>query len=134
VLVERVEGFCTEEEWQRAYDEINKLEDYLVRSGRVLIKFWLQIDQDTQLKRFNEREADPLKKYKITDEDWRNRKKWDLYRIATDEMIEKTSTPAVPWTIVESNDKYFARIKIMETIVSVLEEAVSCTGKNKKRS
>ena len=134
VLVERVEGFCTEEEWQRAYDEINKLEDYLVRSGRVLIKFWLQIDQDTQLKRFNEREADPLKKYKITDEDWRNRKKWDLYRIATDEMIEKTSTPAVPWTIVESNDKYFARIKIMETIVSVLEEAVSCRGKNKKRS
>ncbi len=132
VLVERVEGFCTETEWQRAYKEINSLEDYLVRSGGILMKFWLQIDQNTQLKRFNERENDVLKKYKITDEDWRNRKKWDIYSIATDEMIKKTSTPAVPWTIVESNDKYFARIKIMETIVAVLEEAVSSTGKNKK--
>ena len=134
VLVERVEGFCTEVEWQRAFNEINSLEDYLVRSGGVLIKFWLQIDQDTQLKRFNEREDDVLKKYKITDEDWRNRKKWDIYSIATDEMIEKTNTPSVPWTIVESNDKYFARVKIMETIVAVLEEAVSRSGKNKKRS
>ena len=133
VLVERVEGFCTEQEWQRAYQEINTLEDYLMRSGGVLIKFWLQIDQDTQIQRFREREADPLKKYKITDEDWRNREKWDIYSTATEEMIEKTSTPAVPWTLVESNDKYFARIKIMETIVAVLEDAVSRTGRKKAK-
>ena len=134
VLVERVEGFCTAEEWQRAYQEINSLEDYLVRSGGVLIKFWLQIDQDTQLRRFRERKADPLKKYKITDEDWRNREKWDLYRTATVEMIEKTSTPAVPWTLVESNDKYFARIKIMETIITALQDAVSRAGKKNRKN
>jgi polyphosphate:AMP phosphotransferase len=134
VLVERVEGFCSDEEWQRAYQEINALEDYLVRNGGVLIKFWLQIDQDTQLQRFREREADLLKKYKITDEDWRNREKWALYSAATDEMIEKTSTPAVPWTIVESNDKYYARIKIMETIIAALEEAVSRTKKKGKKA
>ncbi len=133
VLVERVEGFCSEEEWQRAYQEINSLEDYLVRSGGVVIKFWLQIDQDTQLQRFKEREADVLKKYKITEEDWRNRKKWELYSIATEEMIEKTSTPAVPWTIVESNDKYYARIKIMETIVAALEDAVSRSRKKNRK-
>jgi polyphosphate:AMP phosphotransferase len=135
VLVERVEGFCTEPEWGRAYREINVMEDYLVKSGASLIKFWLQIDQDTQLQRFRERETDALKKYKITDEDWRNREKWDLYRGAIDEMLTKTSTPVAPWTIVESNDKYFARIKIMETVIRELEETISRTGKkNKKRS
>jgi polyphosphate:AMP phosphotransferase len=135
VLVERVEGFCTESEWGRAYHEINVMEDYLVKSGASLIKFWLQIDQDTQLQRFREREIDALKKYKITDEDWRNREKWDLYRGAIDEMLTKTSTPVAPWTIVESNDKYYARIKIMETVIRALEEAISRTGKkNKKRS
>jgi polyphosphate kinase 2 (PPK2 family) len=135
VLVERVEGFCTEQEWGRAYHEINVMEDYLVKSGASLIKFWLQIDQDTQLQRFRERETDALKKYKITDEDWRNREKWDLYRAAIDEMLTKTSTPVAPWTIVESNDKYYARIKIMETVIKALQDVISRTGKkNKKRS
>jgi polyphosphate:AMP phosphotransferase len=135
VLVERVEGFCTDQEWGRAYHEINVMEDYLVKSGASLIKFWLQIDQDTQLQRFRERETDALKKYKITDEDWRNREKWDLYRAAIDEMLTKTSTPVAPWTLVESNDKYYARIKIMETVIKALQDVISRTGKkNKKRS
>jgi polyphosphate:AMP phosphotransferase len=125
VLVERVEHFCSEEEWQRAYHEINMMEDYLVRSGVVLIKFWLQIDKQTQLERFREREKDPLKKYKITEEDWRNRKKWSRYNAAIDDMLEKTSTPYAPWTIVESNDKYYSRIMIMETVIDRLEGAIA---------
>ncbi|MFA4860247.1 polyphosphate:AMP phosphotransferase [Methanoregula sp.] len=135
VLVERVEGFCTEPEWRRAYGEINAMEDYLVRSGMVVMKFWLQIDQDTQLERFLEREKDPLKKYKITDEDWRNREKWDQYRIAIEEMLMRTNTPTAPWTLVESNNKYYARIKIMDAVVAGIEMAVSHAGKkNRKRS
>ena len=129
VLVERVEGFCSEEEWQRAYREINLLEDYLVKSGAVLIKFWLQIDQETQLERFKEREADPLKKYKITEEDYRNREKWDLYSAAIDEMLEKTSTPVAPWTVIEANNKFYARIKIMETVIERIDAGVSKTRK-----
>ena len=133
MLVERVEGFCTEPEWQRAYREINVMEEYLVKSGACLIKFWLQIDQDTQLQRFRERETDALKKYKITDEDWRNREKWDLYSAAIDEMLAKTSPPAAPWTIVESNDKYFARIKILKTVITALQDAISRTGKKNRK-
>jgi len=133
VLVERVEGFCTEQEWGRAYQEINVMEDYLVKSGACLIKFWLQIDQDTQLRRFRERETDALKKYKITDDDWRNREKWDLYSAAIDEMLARTSTPVAPWTIVESNDKYFARIKILKTVITALQDAISCTGKKNRK-
>jgi polyphosphate:AMP phosphotransferase len=133
VLVERVEGFCTEFEWGRAYHEINVMEDYLVKSGASLIKFWLQIDQDTQLQRFRERETDALKKYKITDEDWRNREKWDLYSAAIDEMLTKTSIPVAPWTIVESNDKYYARIKIMETVITALQDVISRTGKKNRK-
>jgi len=130
VLVERVEGFCTEADWQRAYHEINVMEDYLVRSGSVLIKFWLQIDKDTQMARFRERETDPLKKYKITEEDWRNRKKWALYDAAIDEMLEETSTPVAPWTIVESNNKYYSRVKIMETVIEKIQDGIS---KSKKK-
>jgi polyphosphate:AMP phosphotransferase len=133
VLVERVEGFCTEQEWQRAYHEINVLEEYLVRSGTILVKFWLQIDQETQLERFKEREVDPLKKYKITEEDYRNREKWDLYANAIGEMLEKTSTPVAPWTIVEANDKYYARVKIMETVIKRVEEEISKNKKNAKK-
>jgi polyphosphate:AMP phosphotransferase len=129
VLVERVEGFCTEDEWQRAYREINIIEDYLVKSGSILIKFWLQIDQETQLERFKERESDPLKKYKITDEDWRNREKWDLYNVAINDMLEKTSTLAAPWTIIEANNKYYSRIKIMETVIEGIDARVTKTKK-----
>lgn len=129
VLVERVEGFCTEEEWQRAYREITILEDYLVKSGAVLIKFWLQIDPETQLARFKERETDPLKKYKITDEDWRNREKWGLYNVAIGEMLEKTMTTVAPWTLIEANNKYYARIKILETVIERIEAKVSKTKK-----
>ncbi|MCX6688634.1 MAG: phosphate--AMP phosphotransferase [Methanoregula sp.] len=130
VLVERVEGFCTDADWQRAYHEINVLEDYLVRSGTIFVKFWLQIDQETQLERFKEREEDPLKKYKITEEDYRNREKWALYDTAIDEMLEKTSTPIAPWTIVEANDKYYSRIKIMEKVIERIETGIY---KNKKK-
>ena len=131
VLVERVEGFCTEQEWQRAYHEINVMEEYLVLSGAILIKFWLQIDKKTQLERFKERETDPLKKYKITEEDYRNRKKWDLYDAAIDEMLEKTSTPVAPWTIIEANNKYYSRIKILETVIERIEARIS---KKKKKA
>jgi len=133
VLVERVEGFCTEPEWQRAYHEINVMEEYLVLSGAVLIKFWLQIDKKTQLERFKERETDPLKKYKITEEDYRNRKKWDLYDAAIDEMLEKTSTPVAPWTIIEANNKYYSRIKILETVIERIEDRISKKKKKQQR-
>ncbi|TAL34034.1 MAG: polyphosphate:AMP phosphotransferase [Spirochaetes bacterium] len=121
VLVERVEGFCPEGDWKRAYREINEMEEHLVNYGAVLVKFWLQIDRDEQLRRFEERKSIPHKNWKITEEDWRNREKWDNYRAAVDEMLFRTSTPSAPWTIVESNSKYFARIKTMETIIATLE-------------
>jgi len=134
VLVERVEGFCPEQVWRRAYDEINVMEDYLVRSGYILLKFWLHIDPETQLKRFEERETDPLKTYKITEDDWRNREKWPLYAMAVEDMLHKTSTPSASWTIVESNDKYYSRIKIMETVIAALESALAKNGKTGKKN
>ncbi len=122
VMVERLEGFCTENDWKRAYNEINEFEDELREWGAVLIKFWVQIDKDTQLARFTERQNTPEKQWKITDEDWRNREKWDLYETAVDEMIEKTSTEYAPWHILESNDKHYARIKALETIVEEIKK------------
>ncbi|MEN6611558.1 MAG: polyphosphate:AMP phosphotransferase [Methanoregulaceae archaeon] len=122
VLVERVEGLAAESEWSRAYQEINTMEESLVRNGAILQKFWLHIDKETQLARFREREADPLKKYKITPEDWRNREKWDEYEVAVNEMLQKTSTPSAPWTIVESKDKYYSRVTIMEAIIREIEK------------
>lgn len=124
VLVERVEGFCAEGDWMRAYREINEMEEHLANFGAVLVKFWLEIDRDEQLRRFEERRAIPHKNWKITDEDWRNREKWDLYREAVDEMLFRTSTPAAPWTIVESNSKHYARIKTMDTIIARLEAEI----------
>lgn len=124
VLVERVEGFCSKNEWQRAYNEINEMEQQLTNAGTVIIKFWLQIDKDEQLKRFNDRQNTPEKQWKITDEDWRNREKWDAYEAAVDEMIIKTSTKDAPWTTVESNSKYYARLKTLKTIIDVLEEKI----------
>jgi polyphosphate kinase 2 (PPK2 family) len=121
VLVERIEGFCSEQEWKRAYREINEIEEHMVNFGTVLIKFWLHIDQDEQLRRFKAREQTPHKHWKITDEDWRNREKWDQYKEAVDEMLFRTSTAYAPWTIVEANSKYYARIKALRTVIEAIE-------------
>jgi polyphosphate kinase 2 (PPK2 family) len=122
VLVERVEGFCAEEAWRRAYHEINEMEEHLVNFGAVLIKFWLHIDKGEQLRRFNERARTPLKQWKITPEDWRNREKWNDYKKAVDEMIFRTSTPLAPWTIIESNCKLYGRIKVLDTVIAAIEK------------
>ncbi len=124
VLVERVEGFAVETEWRRAYGEINEMEGQWARYGCVVLKFWLQIDADEQLARFRERQENPEKTWKITDEDWRNREKWPLYAEAAEEMMLRTSTTFAPWTIVEANDKYFARIKVLRKTVEVAEKAL----------
>ncbi|MFQ5631422.1 MAG: phosphate--AMP phosphotransferase, partial [bacterium] len=121
VLVERVEGFCTETEWRRAYREINEFEEQLSNFGAVVVKFWLQISKEEQLRRFEERPQLPHKKWKITDEDWRNREKWDSYLSAVNEMLYRTSTNYAPWTIIESNSKHFARIKVLKTVIAAIE-------------
>lgn len=125
VLVERVEGFCSEYDWMRAYREIVDFEEQLARHGVVVVKFWLAIDKDEQLRRFQAREATGFKRYKITEEDWRNREKWEAYETAVCDMVERTSTPHAPWTLVEANDKYHARIKILKTLCERVEEAIS---------
>jgi polyphosphate kinase 2 len=117
VLVERVEGFCTEKEWNRAYDEINAMEETLVDSGVVLMKFFLHISKEEQLKRFEARAADPYKHWKISEEDWRNRKKWKEHIEAAEDMFHQTSTKAAPWTVVESEFKYYARLKVLKAVV-----------------
>jgi polyphosphate:AMP phosphotransferase len=124
VLVERLEGFCSENDWQRAYNEINEFERELHDWGAVVIKFWVQIDNQTQLQRFTDRQNNPEKQWKITEEDWRNREKWDAYTRAVDEMIRKTSTVHAPWHILESNDKRYARIKALQILVDALREAL----------
>lgn len=121
VMVERLEGFCTEEEWKRAYQELNEFEYELEKWGAILIKFWLHIDSDEQLRRFTERQNTPEKRWKITDEDWRNREKWDLYETAVNDMIRLTSTEYAPWTIIESQDKLFGRIKAIQTLNDAIE-------------
>ena len=123
VMVERLEGFCSEKDWKRAYNEINEFERQLTDWGAVLLKFWIHIDQDTQLARFNERQNTPEKQWKITEEDWRNREKWPQYETAVDEMLQQTSTENAPWFIIESNDKHYARIKALRIIVEALEKA-----------
>lgn len=124
VMVERLEGFCSEDDWKRAYDEINEFERELAGAGMVVIKFWVQIDKDTQLARFTERQNTPGKQWKITDEDWRNREKWDAYETAVDEMLQKTSTESAPWYILESVDKKYARIKAMKIVIDAIEAAL----------
>jgi AMP-polyphosphate phosphotransferase len=121
VLVERVERLCSEGEWKRAYREINEFENILAGTGTIILKFWLHIDKDTQLERFNVRHSDPKKSWKITDEDWRNRNKWEEYRTAIDKMLKKTSTINSQWTVLESNDKRYSRIKILKTVAETLE-------------
>jgi AMP-polyphosphate phosphotransferase len=123
VLVERVEGFCSAADWMRAYDEINDFEEQLTDAGVVLVKFWLAIDQDTQLQRFKQREAIPFKRFKITEDDWRNREKWPLYRDAVGDMVDRTSSEIAPWTLVEANDKRYARVKVLRTLNAALEAA-----------
>jgi polyphosphate:AMP phosphotransferase len=125
VLVERVEGFAREGEWRRAYKEINEFEELLRQHGIALAKFWLHIDKDEQWRRFQEREQTAYKRFKIGPDDYRNREKWDSYKAAVNEMIERTSTFLAPWTLVESNDKRFARVKILRTICERMEEALS---------
>ncbi len=122
VMVERIEGFCTTEEWQRAYSEINSMEAHLASAGTIVLKFWMHIDKDEQERRFKERQETPEKQWKITDEDWRNRAKWDEYEVAVDEMLVRTSTDYAPWIIVEANSKYYARVKVLETVVNALEK------------
>jgi polyphosphate kinase 2 (PPK2 family) len=122
VLVERVEGFCTEAQWRRAYREINGMEQHLVHFGAVILKFWLHIDPDEQLRRFREREGMVHKQWKITEEDWRNREKIAQYREAVEEMLHRTSTPYAPWTIVESNCKRHARVKVLETVCKAIRK------------
>lgn len=124
VLVERVEKFAAKEEWQRAYKEINEFERTLTDDGMVLVKFWLHISKKEQLDRFKKREKDPWKNYKLTDEDWRNREKWDKYIEALEEMFEKTDTECAPWTIIEGNWKWWARIKALKTVVNRIEAAM----------
>ena len=123
VMVERLEGFCSEKDWQRAYNEINEFERQMTDWGAVVLKFWIHIDPETQLARFTERQNTPEKQWKITDEDWRNREKWPQYEEAVDEMLRKTSTKNAPWYIIESNDKKYARIRTLKIITEALEKA-----------
>ena len=125
VMVERIEGFCREEEWRRAYQEINEMESHLVNAGAVVLKFWLQIDKDEQKRRFEERMRIPEKQWKSTDEDWRNREKWDQYELAVNEMLVRTSTTYAPWIVVEGNCKYYARVKVLRTVVEALEKKIA---------
>ena len=124
VLVERVEKFCSEADWMRAYGEINDFESQLVRNNTLVVKFWLAISKDEQLKRFKEREQVIFKRFKITEEDWRNRKKWEAYEHAVCDMVDRTSTEIAPWTLVEANDKNYARIKILKTLCQSIERAM----------
>jgi len=139
VLVERVEGFAQESEWQRAFKEINAFERQLRDFGAVVVKFWIHISREEQLRRFEERKAIGYKEWKLTDEDWRNRAKWGDYEEAVEEMLVKTSTSLAPWSLVEGNDKYLARAKILSRLVEVLSTELKYRPadplkKRKKRS
>jgi polyphosphate:AMP phosphotransferase len=127
VLVERVEEFASEAEWHRAYLEINEFEEQLAESGTIMLKFWLQISQEEQLARFKAREEIPYKQHKITDEDWRNREKWEHYKLAVNEMVIRTSTEYAPWTLIAGNDKRFARIEVLQTVCDRLRSELEDT-------
>ncbi len=121
VLVERVEGFCPTDAWRRAYLEINEFESHQNSFGMVICKFWLHISAAEQLRRFRSRETDPFRTYKITEEDWRNRSKWKEYTEAVEDMLLHTSTGYAPWTVVEANDKWYARVKVLKTITDAVK-------------
>ena len=133
VLVERVEGLASREEYMRAYSEINAFEDQLVDHGILLVKFWLHVSKDEQLRRFEERQRTPHKAWKLTDEDWRNRERWEQYELAVNEMVARTSTRRAPWALVEANDKLFARIKVIRTLADRLERALRRLRAARKR-
>lgn len=124
VLVERVEGFATERQWRRAYREINEFEEQLTTGGYILIKFWLHIDPETQLERFTERQNNPFKRYKLTDEDWRNRERWSCYEVAVNQMVHRTNTPNAPWTLISGNDKYYARVQVAQTVADAIAQVL----------
>jgi polyphosphate kinase 2 (PPK2 family) len=124
VLVERVEGFASEKEWRRAYAEINRFEKQLLDHGIVLVKFWMHITRDEQLRRFREREKTPYKRWKLTDEDWRNRERWDDYDLAVHDMVERTSTTISPWHLVPANDKGYARVDVLKQVCRAIEARV----------
>jgi polyphosphate kinase 2 (PPK2 family) len=124
VLVERVDNLATREQWLRAYDEINSFERTLADEGMILIKFWLHIDEREQLKRFERRRDDPLKVWKLTEEDWRNREQWDEYAQAVDDMVARTDQPYAPWHLVEANSKRFARVKVIQTVIERIEQGM----------
>ena len=125
VLVERVEGFCSEEDWRRAFREINEFEEHQASFGMVICKFWLNITPDEQLRRFKSRETDPYRSYKLTEEDWRNRAKFDTYKQAVEDMLQHTSTLFAPWTPVEANNKYYARVKVLRTVVEAVDKRLN---------
>jgi len=125
VLVERAEGFATEDEWRRAYNEINDFEHQIVDHGILLLKFWLHISKDEQLARFQEREKSPYKHWKLTDEDWRNREQWDAYELFAQDVVQYTSTKKAPWILVEGNDKLHTRLKVINTVIDHLNERVN---------
>ncbi|MCC7155247.1 MAG: hypothetical protein IT161_11785 [Bryobacterales bacterium] len=126
VLVERVEGFASEAEWKRAYKEINSFERQLRDFGTILAKFWIHISREEQFRRFEERKQTGYKAWKLTEEDWRNREKWGAYEKAVEEMVLKTSTRTAPWTLVEGNDKYHARVKVLNTLVDLMSRELRC--------
>ena len=124
LLVERVEGFCTKDEWRRAYRELNEFERVLHDDGAILVKMWLHITKEEQMERFEKRAEDPLKHWKITDEDWRNRNKWKDYITAAEEMFAKTSSDFAPWQVIPANYKWYARVKVLRTVCDRVEEAL----------
>jgi polyphosphate kinase 2 (PPK2 family) len=124
VLVERVEGFASEAEWRRAYGGIVEFERSLVEEGTIVVKFWLQVSQDEQLKRFEDRAADPMRRWKLNDEDWRNRDKWDQYEVAIDEMFERTDHPMAPWDLISGEQKRWARVAVLETLNQRVVEGI----------
>ena len=128
VLVERVEDFATREQWLRAYDEINDFERSLTDEGMILIKFWMHISDEEQLKRFKRREQNPLKSWKLTDEDWRNREKRDDYEEAVEDMLARTDQPNAPWSLVEGDSKRYARVAVIETVIARIEEGMRELG------
>jgi len=121
-MVERLEGFCSEAQWKRCYEEFNLFERDLHEADTILCKFWLHISPEEQLKRFNRRAANPEKQWKLSDEDWRNREKWDQYEEAINDMLQKTNTAYAPWTVVEADNKHYARIKVLTTVIEAIEK------------
>jgi len=132
VLVERVEGYCSENDWMRAYSEINDFEAQLARHNIIVVKFWLTISKEEQLRRFEDRQKTGFKRFKITDEDWRNREKWETYEQAICDMVDRTSTEMAPWTLVEANDKNFARIKVLKTLTERIEGTLKAISRAEK--